>query len=436
MISAEANRQWNEALALLKEQIAPRSFDMWFSKLKLHDATDSKLTILADTQLSVASLRNRYRSTIDGVITLSFGRTMDIEFVLPNQIQDRMQTIASASLNPRYTFDSFIVGSGNSYAHAAAFAVAEAPGDTQFNPLFIYGGVGLGKTHLLNAIGNEILAQDPEKKILFMTSENFANELIDAIVKRRGTAQIREKMRGVDVLLVDDVQFLGKTNQVQEEFFHTFNDLYGKGKQIVLASDRPPREISALEDRLRSRFEGGLLMDIGQPDFETRLAILKKKTEACDPPVPGAVLEYIAEIINTNIRELEGALQRVTAAAQFARTPLTLEMAQDTLRSLVPIRDPKRITPEVIIDVISETFGVTEADICSSKRNRPIVEARQFAIYLASELTGMSTLQLGAAFKRDHSTVMHSCKMVREAIARKPEIGRQLEQLKTRIKNQ
>lgn len=435
MVSADANKRWAQVIAKLKSELDEQRFNMWFSKLKLYDASDSKLTILADTQFAVTSLRNRYGKMIDGAIMAFFGRTMDIEYILPNQVPERQQAIEATSLNPRYTFDTFIVGGSNSYAHAAAFAVAEQPGEV-YNPLFIYGGVGLGKTHLLNAIGNEILSTYPEKKILFMTSEGFANELIDALVKKKGTAQIRAKMRGVDVLLVDDIQFLGKTTASQEEFFHTFNDLYGANKAIVLASDRPPKEIPALEERLRSRFEGGLLMDIGTPDFETRLAILKKKMENYDVDVPEDVLSYIAERVNTNIREMEGVLQNLTSRAQIARHPVTMEMAVAELDKRVPKRDPKRITPEMIVEIVSAEFGVSVEEIFSSKRNRPIAEARQYAIYLTRELTNMSTLQLGKAFGRDHSTVMHSCEKVEDAIALSHELARHLEQLKERIKNQ
>ena len=435
MISADTQAKWQKVMAKLKEEIKPSSYDMWFSKLKLHDATESKLTLIAESNFIINSLRTLYRSVLDGAITVFFGHPMELEYILPTQVEIRQQAIEATSLNPRYTFDTFIVGESNSYAHAAAYAVAEQPGEA-YNPLFIYGGVGLGKTHLLNAIGNEILSTYPEKKILFMTSEGFANELIDALVKKKGTAQIRAKMRGVDVLIVDDIQFLGKTNTSQEEFFHTFNDLYGANKAIVLASDRPPKEIPALEERLRSRFEGGLLMDIGTPDFETRLAILKKKMENYDVDVPEDVLSYIAERVNTNIREMEGVLQNLTSRAQIARHPVTMEMAVAELDKRVPKRDPKRITPEMIVEIVSAEFGVSVEEIFSSKRNRPIAEARQYAIYLTRELTNMSTLQLGKAFGRDHSTVMHSCEKVEDAIALSHELARHLEQLKERIKNQ
>jgi len=434
MISADTQAKWQKVMAKLKEEIKPSSYDMWFSKLKLHDASESKLTLIAESNFIINSLRTLYRSVLDGAITVFFGHPMELEYILPTQVEIRQQAIEATSLNPRYTFDTFIVGESNSYAHAAAYAVAEQPGEA-YNPLFIYGGVGLGKTHLLNAIGNAILEDYPEKKILFMTSEAFANELIDALVKKKGTAQIRAKMRGVDVLIVDDIQFLGKTNTSQEEFFHTFNDLYGKGKQIVLSSDRPPKEIPTLEDRLRSRFEGGLLLDIGQPDFETRLAILKKKMENYTAEVPEEVLAYIAERVDTNIRELEGALQRITAEAQFKRCAVTLEMATASLNSLVPVRDPKRITPELIVDVVAEAHGVSPADIFSAKRHRTIVEPRQYAIYLTREMTSMSTLALGKAFGRDHSTIMHACDKVTDAIKANPELERKLQHLKDKIKD-
>lgn len=435
MVSADSKAKWQSVIQRLREDLAPKTFEMWFSKLILHDATDTKLTIVANNIFTANSLKARYRTTMDGAIQICFKRPMEIEYILPENVPERQQAIEATSLNPRYTFDNFIVGTSNSFAHAAAYAVSEDPGYV-YNPLFIHGGVGLGKTHLLNAIGNEILANYPDKKILFMTSEGFANELIDALVKKKGTAQIRAKMRNVDVLLVDDVQFLGKTTASQEEFFHTFNDLHLKNKAIVLASDRPPKEIPALEDRLRSRFEGGLLMDIGKPDFETRFAILKKKMENYTVEVPDDVLAYIAERVNTNIRELEGALQRITSEASFAKCAVTMEMAMSALDSLAPIRDPKRITPEVIVEAVAEECGVTAADIFSSKRNRPIADARQYAIYITSKMTNMSTLKLGEVFGRDHSTVIHALNKVTDAVAVTPELDRKLQSLMDKIRAQ
>lgn len=435
MVSPEAQLRWQNVLKRIQNEVNDQQYNTWFSNLTLFDATEQRLTIVTESSFVMRSLASRYNSMLGGAITICFGKPMTMELILPDEADRRLQNIQDTLLNPKYTFNSFVVGSSNSYVHAAAFAVAEAPG-AAYNPLFIYGGVGLGKTHLLNAIGNYISEHDPNKRILFITSESFANELIDALVHRKGTAQIRNKMRGVDVLLVDDVQFLGKTNATQEEFFHTFNELYGKGKQIVLSSDRPPREIPTLEDRLRSRFEGGLLMDIGKPDFETRFAILRKKLEGSSVEVPDDVLRYIAEIVDSNIREMEGALQRVTAEAQFKRCPVTLEMAMNALSSLTSYREPKQITPERIVEVVGEAFGVSPEDIFSAKRARTIVEPRQIAIYLTREMTSMSTLALGKAFGRDHSTIMHACDKVTDQLTATPELERRLNDLREKIRRQ
>ena len=313
----------------------------------------------------------------------------------------------TSSLNPKYTFDSFVTGSSNRFAHAAALAVAEAPGKV-YNPFFIYGGVGLGKTHLMHAIGNRVLHNHPEMRVLYVSSEQFTNEIIRSI--QEGTAELfRQKYRSIGVLLVDDIQFLSGKQSTQEEFFHTFNTLHDAQKQIILSSDRPPREVQKLEDRLRSRFEWGLITDIQAPDLETRIAILNKKATIDHYSVPNDVLVYIASRIDSNIRELEGALTRVVAYASLIGRPVTTELVAEALKDVFPNNKTREITLEVIQEIVSSYFKIRIEDLHSKKRSRPIAYPRQIAMYLCRELTDTSLPQIGNFFGgRDHTTVLHA----------------------------
>ena len=389
-------------------------FDSWFSKLKLAAVTQDAIIIEAENAMVVSHLRGRYMGQLSNVFGAVFGRVYDIELHTPEEIRRQFKDIEASMLNPRYTFENFVVGPSNSFAHAAALAVADDPSGA-YNPLFIYGGVGLGKTHLMNAIGNYIQQNDPGKNVLFITSETFTNELIDAIVKKKGTAQLRAKMRNVDVLLVDDIQFLSKTVATQEEFFHTFNHLHAQGKQIIISSDRPPKDIPTIEERLRSRFEWGLTVDIQRPDFETRVAILQKKSSEEEMGTPEDVLEYIAERVESNIRELEGMLVRVNAQAMLMNKPISLDMARDTLSALLSSREPRKITTEAIVQTVSDHYSVSPEEVTGKRRSREIALPRQVCMYLIRELTPLSTTAIGRAFSgRDHSTVMHSCEKVAE----------------------
>ena len=293
----EQEQAWTRAIKLLEEHLPSFQFRTWIQPLKLHMVTSTSLIIIVDNQLILNRILNRYRTDIYNMVKLSFGRAYELEFHTQEDME-RQPVMKKSSLDPKYNFENYVVGPSNSFAYAASLAVAEQPSEV-YNPLFIYGSVGLGKTHLMNAIGNYILSEDPSKNVLFTTSESFTNELIDTFIKKKSTAELRNRMRSVDVLMVDDIQFLAKTKSSQEEFFHTFNDLYREGKQIIISSDRPPKDIPTIEDRLRSRFEWGLIVDIQKPDYETRVAILTKKAYEDKIDIPSDVIEYIAERVES-----------------------------------------------------------------------------------------------------------------------------------------
>ena len=417
---------WSAALGELQMQMTQATYDTWLRDSRLMKYEDNTFVVAVRNGYAKDWLEHRLQSPIKRTLARLSGQPVDIKFVVwtedikPPESTSLLNLPASkaspptiaaptvANLNPRYTFDNFVVGPNNRLAHAASVAVAENPADA-YNPLFIYGGVGLGKTHLMNAIGNFIRANDPQANVLFITSETFTNELIDAIVKKKGTAELRNKMRNVDVLLVDDIQFLSKTVATQEEFFHTFNDLHTKGKQIIVSSDRSPKDLSAIEERLRSRFEWGLPVDVQKPDFETRVAILRRKADDEEIDTPTEVLEYIAERVESNIRELEGALTRVNAQSQLMGKPIALEMARETLSSLLSTREARKITAESIIQLVSSHFSVGEDEVVGKRRSREVALPRQVSMYMLRELTPLSTTAIGRVFKRDHSTVMHAC---------------------------
>ena len=434
---------WERALALLRDEVEQFQFLTWFEPLKPTLLGPDRLGFEVPDQFTINVLRTRFLLMIKNAVLLSFGKEYQIDFYTPGQAPlpaERETPAASSSaatgeamLNPRYTFDTFVVGTSNRFAHAAALAVAELPSDA-YNPLFLYGGVGLGKTHLMHAIGHYLLSHNPGIKLMYITSERFTNELISAIAKKTNQ-EFRDRLRNVDVLMVDDIQFLAGKTATQEEFFHTFNELHSSGKQIVISSDRPPKEIPTLEERLRSRFEWGLIADIGRPDYETRIAILRKKAETEHIDVEDDVLHLIAGQSESNIRELEGALTRVSAVAALTGGRITLDIARDALEKINPGGEKKALTPESIMDACAQHSGLTRDDLLSQKRNREIARSRQLAMFLMREMTNLSTTRIGEVFGgKDHTTVMHACDRIGEMEETDPEIREALASLRRTLK--
>ncbi len=395
---------WETALDTVRHEIGPTSFEIWFSPVTFHEFIDNRYVVYVPNPLYKEWIESRYLHILEQVLSDLHRQPISVKLLLRSH--DRTEP-GLLVLNRKYTFDTFVVGNSNRFAHAACYAVAEAPSQS-YNPLFIYGGVGLGKTHLMQAIGHHILRKDPSYKIVYVSSEQFTNDLIDAIRDRK-TPEFRNKYRSADLLLVDDIQFVAGKEQTQEEFFHTFNALYEANKQLVISSDRPPRDIPTLEDRLRSRFEWGLITDIQPPDFETRLAILRKKAQIENFKVPDDVMSFIADYIQSNIRELEGALIRIMAYANISNQPVTLELAEKTLKDILPIGDSRIITVQAIKEAVAEYFGLKEEELISKRRTRHLVFPRQIAMYLCREMTPSSFPQIGEAFGgRDHTTALHA----------------------------
>ena len=375
--------KWKEILQRVRDEheLSEISFTTWIEPLTIHSVEDNLITILVPSEkMGLDYVSKKYTLPIKVAIAEITGIDCQIEFILPEQAA-KMETqvvhnsvsndiIEKSNLNPKYTFDTFVVGGNNNFAHAASLAVAESPGE-MYNPLFIYGGVGLGKTHLMHSIAHFILERNPETKVLYVTSESFTNELIEAIRNGNNTAmtKFREKYRNIDVLLIDDIQFIIGKESTQEEFFHTFNDLHGAKKQIIISSDKPPKEIQTLEGRLRSRFEWGLIADISSPDYETRMAILRKKEELDGYTIDDEVIKYIATNIKSNIRELEGALNKLMAFSNLEKREITVELAEEALKDIISPDDKKEITPELIIDIVAEHFHIKSEDIKGNKRN-------------------------------------------------------------------
>jgi chromosomal replication initiator protein len=407
---------WQKACALLKDALAEVSYETWFATLKPMNIVENRFLFEASTPFHKNMIMSRYSELMRNALRSVTKQDFELEIYMPGETADSRTPAAEKTgvnlvnnmLNPKYTFDTFVIGNSNRFAHAASLAVAESPADA-YNPLFLYGGVGLGKTHLMHAIGHHMLHENPSVKLVYITSENFTNELISAIQNNRNT-EFRERFRNVDVLMVDDIQFIAGRDSTQEEFFHTFNQLHASGKQIIISSDKPPRDIPTLEERLRSRFEWGLIADIQKPDYETRIAILRKKAQVEHIDVSDDIIAFIAEKIESNIRELEGSLTRIIAYASLSGKPITMAVAEEALRNILSIKDPKRITPEIITQAVSDFYGVSPADVKSSKRNREIALPRQIAMYLTRDMTDLSLPRIGDAFGgRDHTTVMHAC---------------------------
>ncbi len=442
--------KWEEILQLVKteHELSDISFKTWLKPLQIHSVSDHTVTILVPSeQMGIDYITKKYMFPIKVAIAEFTGKEYEIEFILPEQAKERKKkftpvnlvdnspSIEKANLNPRYTFDTFVVGNNNKFAHAAALAVAESPGK-MYNPLFIHGGAGLGKTHLMHSIAHFILNENPEKKVLYVTSEYFTNELIDSIRNGNNTSmtKFREKYRSVDVLLIDDIQFIIGKESTQEEFFHTFNDLHNNKKQIIISSDKPPKDIETLEARLRSRFEWGLIADISSPDFETRMAILHKKEETDGYDIDNEVIKYIAMNIKSNIRELEGALNKLVALSNLENREITVRLAEEALKDIISPDEKKEITPALIISVVAEHFHITEDDIKSNKRNTEVVFPRQIAMYLCSNMTSVGLKKIGSEMgNRDHSTVLHGSKKIASEIKTSDSTRNIVEILKKKI---
>ena len=430
MTYAEASQYWEKVLQALAENMAPTTFNSWFSGLELHSAENNRLILCSNLEYAVLGIRTRYGSKIESLVESIFGEHYTVQ-VLHKRDIDKIEQEKSApklNLNPKYTFDTFVVGQSNRFTHAACVAVANKPG-IQYNPLVIYGGVGLGKTHLMNAIVNAIKDKNPDAKIILTTSEAFTTEVIEAIARKK-TTELKNRLRTVDVLMIDDIQFLANKTATQEEFFHTFNALFEKKKQIVVSSDRPPKEIAHLEERIQSRFMSGLITDIGKPEFETRVAILLHKAEEENLDIDLESIVYIAERVDTNIRELEGSLNRVRMIAEVEQTAITIDLVKKSLQNLVKVRDEKRITSERVMDEVAKSFHITRSDILSERRSRDVAIPRQLAIYLTRELTGFSTTRIGTDFGRDHATIMHACKKMAEAVETNESLSARVSEIK------
>ena len=419
---------WDKAKALLREELADVSYKTWIDQpLKPVYATDDKLALEVISEFTEKTVRARYMLMITEAVGQVVGHEMTIELMSvgdriawqEKQKKDEQTSLQGVNtFNPKSTFDTFVVGSSNRFAHAASLAVAEAPG-VAYNPLFLYGGVGLGKTHLMHAIGHFIQDHFPNMRLLYLPSEMFTNELVAAI-KNNKNVEFRNRFRNVDVLMLDDIQFIAGRDSTQEEFFHTFNALHSAGKQIIISSDKPPREIARLEERLRSRFEWGLIADIQKPDLDTRVAILRKKADNEGIEISNEMLELIAGRIESNIRELEGSLTRVNAYARLNHCAISEEVISHALKDIAVVRDPKRITPDVIIDCVAEYYGLSSAQVRGDSRKKEIALARHMAVYLTREMTSLSLPRIGDAFGRDHSTIINSCDKISKQVESSP----------------
>ena len=435
--------KWPEIIDHLKSEygLTDVSIKTWIEPLQICRIENDEVTILVPSeQLGLDYVSRKYMLPLKASIGEITGQYCDIHFVLPEDMEkaSREKEIEtrsrSAGLNPRYTFDTFVVGSTNSFAHAASLAVAESPGKI-YNPLFLHGGVGLGKTHLMNSIAHFIIENSPETKILYITSEEFTNEVINAI--RAGLPAIeklREKYRTIDVLLIDDIQFIIGKESTQEEFFHTFNTLHAAGKQIVISSDRPPKDMDVLEERIRSRFEWGLMADIQSPGYETRMAILRKKQELDGINVNEEVLQYIAENVKSNIRELEGSLNIVLAKARLEKEELTVKLAEKALVDIINPDKKRTVTPDYILSIVADHFNISVADIRSPMKSRKIAYPRQIAMYLIRFYLQLGLQDIAAAVGvRNHTTIMHGCSKIEKDINSNEETREMIDLLKKKI---
>ncbi len=433
---------WPRVLDLLKNELTEISYNTWIKTIEPLSINSSTIELGVPTDFNKGILESRYIALISNAVKQIASRDYSFAVVIPSQesftrnadLSDSSsnEDLYNSILNPKYTFDTFVIGNGNRLAHAASVAVAEAPAQA-YNPLFLYGGVGLGKTHLMHAIGHYILTQNPSSKVLYVSSEKFTNELINAIKDDRNE-EFRSKYRNIDVLLIDDIQFIAGKERTQEEFFHTFNALYEANKQIIISSDRSPREINTLEDRLRSRFEWGLTADIQSPDLETRIAILQKKAQMENLFIPNDVLVFIANKVISNIRELEGALNRVIAYSTLTETELSVELCAEALKELLAAANSKVIDATYIIEAVARYYDLRPEEFLSQKRSRNISFPRQIAMYLCRDIMGISLPKIGNEFGgRDHTTVIHAITKIEQDIENDPETERTIQELKRNI---
>ncbi len=446
----QLEQKWEEILYIVKQEheLTDISFNTWLKPLKIHAVQNGCVYILVSSeQMGLSYITKKYYLPLKVAIAEATGTEYEVEFVLPEQAKKIVppalkkpattQEAEASNLNPLYTFESFVVGNNNRFAHSAALAVAESPGETgKYNPLFIYGGAGLGKTHLMHSIAHFIQSNSPHLKVLYASSETFTIELIDAIRNGTNTSmnRFREKYRNIDVLLIDDIQFIIGKESTQEEFFHTFNELRNASKQIIVSSDRPPKEMETLEERIRSRLEWGLITDIGSPDYETRMAILRQKEDQDGFHLDDEILNYIAINIKSNIRELEGALNKLIAYSNLVQTEITLDIAMKELQNIISPNTPREITSQLIIEVVSEHFGVTVEQMRSKSRSSDVAKPRQMAMYLCKTMTSDSYEYIGELLgDRDHSTILHGVKKITDDISSDSAVKHAVEIVKKKI---
>ncbi|CUP80979.1 chromosomal replication initiator protein DnaA [Clostridium baratii] len=451
-MDAELKELWEKTLNIIKGELSEVSFNTWIKSCEPISMSSDTIKISVPNAFTQEILEKRYKDLVANSIRAICSKLYNIEFLIASEIQNTEEEKSekqsnkkikedtkvivsdemNTNLNPKYTFDSFVIGNSNRFAHAASLAVAESPAKA-YNPLFIYGGVGLGKTHLMHAIGHYVLQNNPSAKVVYVSSEKFTNELINAI-KDDKNEEFRTKYRNVDVLLIDDIQFIAGKERTQEEFFHTFNALHDANKQIILSSDRPPKEIPTLEDRLRSRFEWGLIADIQVPDFETRMAILKKKADVEKLNVANEVMVYIATKIKSNIRELEGALIRIVAYSSLTNREITVDLASEALKDIISKKQGKHITIEIIQDVVANYFNLRVEDLKSQRRTRNVSYPRQIAMYLSRKLTDMSLPKIGEEFGgRDHTTVIHAYEKISDNLNRDESLQHTIDDLTKKL---
>lgn len=441
---------WNKTLNIIKSEITEVGYNTWIKTIVPISMVGDSIVLGVPNDFNKNIIAGRYLPLITNSLSAVTGKEFDISVIimddkqkeisnemnrLNNETEEKLNQddYNNSNLNPKYTFDSFVVGNSNRFAHAASLAVAESPAKA-YNPLFLYGGVGLGKTHLIHAIGNYILSQNPNTKVVYVSSEKFTNELINSIKDDRNE-DFRNKYRTIDVLLVDDIQFIGGKERTQEEFFHTFNTLHEADKQIILTSDRPPKEINTLEERLRSRFEWGLIGDIQPPDLETRIAILKKKAQIEGLEVPDEILVYVANKIKSNIRELEGALNRIIAFSALVKQEITQDLADEALKDFLSANSNKAISTKLIQEMVAKYFNIRIEDFKSKRRTKNIAYPRQIAMYLSRELTELSLPKIGEDFGgRDHTTVLHAISKIEKDIEEDEDVRKMVEQIYKNIK--